>query len=65
MNSGEEQEQNCENLQPRLTILLVTGLPGIGKSTVLNNLISYWADAGLNIAKVEADIVRQEAIKLE
>ena len=49
----------------RLTVLMVTGLPGIGKSTVLNNMISLWAEGGLNIAKVESDVVRQEAIKLE
>lgn len=65
MNSGDNLDQDQSELLARLTVLLVTGLPGIGKSTVLNNLIAHWADAGLNIAKVEADIVRQEAIKLE
>lgn len=62
MNSGENTALESDNLLSRLTVLLVTGLPGIGKSTVLNNLIGHWAEAGLNIAKVEADIVRQEAI---
>lgn len=62
MNSGENIEVDPNNLLHRLTVLLVTGLPGIGKTSVLNNLISLWADAGLNIAKVEADVVRQEAI---
>jgi len=62
MNSGENTEVDPSNLLHRLTVLLVTGLPGIGKTSVLNNLISLWAGSGLNIAKVEADVVRQEAI---
>jgi MoxR-like ATPase len=48
-----------------LTIIFVSGLPGIGKSTLFKNTIEHWTKTGFSVVKVESDVVRQQAIKLE
>jgi hypothetical protein len=48
-----------------LILIFVSGLPGIGKSTLFKNVIEHWTNSGYNVVKVESDVVRQEAIRLE
>ena len=49
----------------KLTLVFVCGLPGIGKSTLFKNTIEHWTNTGFNVVKVESDVIRQEAIRLE
>ena len=50
---------------PKLALIFVSGLPGIGKSTLFKYIIDHWTNSGFNVVKVESDVVRQEAMKIE
>lgn len=62
-NNLEAKIDSTKN--PRLLIIFMAGLPGIGKSTLFDNVIEHWINNGFNVVKVESDVLRQEAIKLE
>lgn len=61
-----EQQTTQKNTKGQLTVITVAGLPGIGKSTLFTNMINLWTNQyGFQVRKVESDVVRQTAIKLE
>jgi hypothetical protein len=60
-----ENHNNTSLEGPRLALLFVSGLPGIGKSTLFKYIIDHWTNSGFNVVKVESDVVRQEAMKIE
>jgi hypothetical protein len=61
----ESDENNYSQDGPRLGLIFVSGLPGIGKSNLFNYIIKHWTESGFNVIKVESDVVRQEAMKVE
>lgn len=65
MENTQKFNKNSPEGTSNLTLIFVSGLPGIGKSTLFKNLIEHWSNSGYNVVKVESDVVRQEAIRLE
>ena len=65
MEANQQIDRNSPAGKNSLTLIFVSGLPGIGKSTLFKNTIEHWTNSGFNVIKVESDVVRQEAIKLE
>lgn len=65
MENNQKHITKTENGKGVITLIFVCGLPGIGKSTFFQEVTERWMSVGYNVVKVESDIVRQEAIRLE
>ena len=49
-----------------ISLVFVSGLPGIGKSTLFQNVMKRWIhEDGFNVVKAESDTYRQKAMKME
>lgn len=65
-NNNNNNKSQTKNTKTILSVVFVAGLPGIGKSTLFQNVIRRWITKfNYQVVKVESDVIRQKTIRLE